>query len=82
MQYVKKCLQLLYWIYFKPYTLKRHALSCVRDQKRSTFTAHALGCMNEVETHRLTSGTPTSRADITDDVVRPLHRVDSYCKLV
>ncbi|MCW5206798.1 hypothetical protein VU08_07710, partial [Desulfobulbus sp. F5] len=24
MQYVKECLQLLYWIYFKPYTLKRH----------------------------------------------------------
>jgi len=27
MQYVKECLQLLYWIYFKPYTLKQH----VRD---------------------------------------------------
>ncbi|MCI5180823.1 MAG: hypothetical protein D3911_16185, partial [Candidatus Electrothrix sp. AW3_4] len=24
MQYIKECLQLLYWIYFKPYTLKRH----------------------------------------------------------
>jgi AAA+ ATPase superfamily predicted ATPase len=24
MQYVKECLQLLYWIYFKPYTLNRH----------------------------------------------------------
>ena len=24
MQYVKECLQLLYWIYFKPYTLKQH----------------------------------------------------------
>ena len=24
MQYVKECLQLLYWIYFKPYTLTRH----------------------------------------------------------
>ncbi|WLE98405.1 MAG: ATP-binding protein [Candidatus Electrothrix communis] len=24
MQYVKECLRLLYWIYFKPYTLKRH----------------------------------------------------------
>jgi hypothetical protein len=24
MQYIKECLQLLYWIYFKPYTLKQH----------------------------------------------------------
>ncbi|WYD79927.1 MAG: ATP-binding protein [Candidatus Electrothrix gigas] len=27
MQYVKECLQLLYWIYFKPYTLKQHVQS-------------------------------------------------------
>lgn len=27
MQYIKECLQLLYWFYFKPYTLKRHVQS-------------------------------------------------------
>ncbi|WP_417909079.1 AAA family ATPase [Candidatus Electronema sp. PJ] len=40
MQYVKECLQLLYWIYFKPYTLKQHVQSIcpeITDPYRDNF---------------------------------------------
>ncbi len=40
MQYVKECLQLLYWIYFKPYTLRQHVREIcpeITDPYRENF---------------------------------------------